>query len=122
MAESNRRRLDRLEQLAHESVGDARLDVSAAMELEAEILEAEIWAHKLACKACTPEWAIKHIAPARSREEFMARQRRERLSAPLRIKERCKALEQRVREHGATPTVQATLVAARSFLEGPGVR
>lgn len=118
MVESNRRRLERLEQLAHVSVGDARMDVSADIEIDALILEAEIWAHKLAVEACTYGWVDKQVFPVSAREDVKALLRRQKLSTPLKIKEQFKALEKRVREHGATPAVQDILVKAREFLMG----
>jgi hypothetical protein len=116
MGESNRRRLERLEQMAHVSVGDVRMDAMAAIELDALILEAEIEAHRMMCKAFDSPKAFYEMSPDSSLQKMKTDLKRERLAGPLRIKELCKALEQRVPEHGATPAVKTVLAGARRFL------
>lgn len=117
MAESNRRRLERLEQLAHVSVGDVQVDVGAAIALEAEVLDAHIRAFEGTCKAHADPIVWLQYGPASHRAKVQADHHRFKLSEPLAIKARFVELRQRVETHGAGPSVHAVLARARAFVD-----
>lgn len=118
MAESNRRRLERLERLAHVSVGNVQIDIGAAIAMEAEVLDAQIVAFGMTCKAHEGASVWKAYGPEHHRTAMQAQHLRFKLSEPLAIKERFKELQTRVKAHGAGPTVHAVLARARAFVEG----
>jgi hypothetical protein len=118
MAESNRRRLERLERLARVSVGNVQIDVGAAIAMEAEVLDAQIVAFGKVCKAYEGAGAWSAYGPERHRTAMQAHHLRFKLSEPLAIKARFKELQARVKTHGAGPAVHAVLARARAFVEG----
>ena len=116
MAESNRRRLERLEQMAHVSVGDVRLDASAALELDAQVLEAEMNAYTRLLKAYASTEDSRRMSPESSRQKMTAEFQRKKLADPLRIQALHKELELRAGQQGASPFVKAVLAKAKRFL------
>lgn len=118
MAESNRRRLERLEQLATRAMGPLPVDLEAWIAVQAEILDAQIRAFQGTCSAHANPKVWEAYGPASSRARMQAEHQRFKMSEPLAIKERFQDLQQLAQTHGTTPAVRQTLVRARDFLNG----